>query len=78
VKQVVAAIEQLIAAHPGQRIAVVCHGGVINAWATHTLGLEPRMFFNPGYTAISRFLAASSGERSILTLNETAHLRALA
>jgi len=76
-KQVVAGIEALIAAHRGQRIAVVCHGGVINTWATHTLGIEPRMFFNPGYTAINRFMAASSGERSIVTLNETAHLRPL-
>ena len=30
--RVVATIEELIDAHPGQRIAVVCHGGVINGY----------------------------------------------
>jgi probable phosphoglycerate mutase len=73
---VVDTIEQLIAAHRGQRIAVVCHGGIINAWAGHVLDLGPQMFFNPDYTSINRFVAASSGERSIVSLNETAHLRA--
>jgi probable phosphoglycerate mutase len=74
---VVAGIEKLIAAHRGQRIVAVCHGGVINAWAAHTLGLAPTMFFNPGYTSVNRFMAASSGERSVLSLNELAHLRGL-
>ena len=54
---------------------MVCHGGVINGWAGHVLGLGPQMFFNPDYTSINRFRAASSGERSIVSLNETAHLR---
>ena len=73
---VASTLEELIGQHRGQRIAVVCHGGVINAWATTTLGMGPKMFFNPDYTSINRFMAASSGERSIVSLNETAHLRA--
>jgi probable phosphoglycerate mutase len=77
-EQVTGGIEALIAAHRGQRVAVVCHGGVINAWASYTLGIEPRMFFNPQYTAVNRFMAATSGERSIVSLNETAHLRSSA
>jgi probable phosphoglycerate mutase len=57
-------------------VAVVCHGGVINAFAGEVLGIrEPFLFFDPGYTSISRFLAAKSGERSVLSLNETGHLR---
>ena len=32
-------------------------------------------FFYPNYTSIHRIAAARSGERSILTINETAHLR---
>ena len=47
----------------------------MNAWAAHVLGLEPTLFFQPAYTSVSRFLAAGSGERSVLSLNETAHLR---
>jgi probable phosphoglycerate mutase len=75
VAAVAATLEDLIGRHRGDRIAVVCHGGVINAWATTTLGMGPKMFFNPDYTSINRFMAASSGERSIVSLNETAHLR---
>jgi probable phosphoglycerate mutase len=73
---VVAAIERMVAAHPGRKVAVVCHGGVINAYLSHILGLDdPTGFFYPNYTSIHRIAAARSGERSILTLNETFHLR---
>jgi hypothetical protein len=46
-------------------------------YAGHVLGIDDPLFFLPGYTSISRVLAASSGERSIASLNETAHLRGL-
>jgi hypothetical protein len=36
--------------------------------------MSARMFFNPNYTSMSRFMVASSGEKSIITLNEHAHL----
>ena len=72
---VVAAVERAIAAHPGGRVAIVCHGGVINAWAGHVLGIAEPFFLDVSYTGVSRFLAASSGERSVRSLNETAHLR---
>jgi probable phosphoglycerate mutase len=72
---VIGSLEAIIAAHSGQRIVVVCHGGVINTWAAHVLGMEKTLFFDPTYTGISRFLAASSGERSVASLNEVAHLR---
>jgi len=75
VQKVATALNDITAAHRGQRVVVVCHGGVINAWAGETLGLGPKMFFNPDYTSVNRFLVASSGERSIQSLNETAHLR---
>lgn len=74
---VVGTVERIIAAHPRQRVAVVCHGGVINAYAGHVLKIAEPLFFLPGYTSVNRVLAASSGERSIHSLNETAHLRAL-
>ena len=38
-ERVVGAIEQLIDEHRGERIAVVCHGGVINSYLAHVLGL---------------------------------------
>ena len=41
------------------------------------LDFEPRLFIDVTYTSINRFFAAKSGERSIASLNETAHLRGL-
>lgn len=72
---VVSALEEIIAAHPGQRVAVFCHGGVINVWAAHVLGIPPKVFFEADYTSINRFMAARSGQRNVLSLNERAHLR---
>lgn len=74
---VVDSIEDVIKNHRGHRVGVVCHGGVINVWAAAVLGLKPTMFFNPDYTSVNRFAAASSGERSIISLNEVAHLRGI-
>jgi probable phosphoglycerate mutase len=74
---VVETVERIVAAHPRQNVGVVCHGGVINAYTGHVLGVDDPLFFLPHYTSISRVLAASSGERSISTLNESAHLRGL-
>jgi probable phosphoglycerate mutase len=72
---VVATIEAIIDENPGGRVVIVCHGGVINAYASHILGVEKVLFFNPTYTSINRFAAARSGERTVLSLNEAAHLR---
>ncbi len=74
-KMVVDTLEQIVADHPGQRVAVFCHGGVINVWTAHVLGMTPRLFFEPGYTSIHRFMCARSGQRNVVSLNERAHLR---
>jgi probable phosphoglycerate mutase len=75
--EVVAAVERIVEAHPGQRVAVVCHGGVVNAYAGHVLKVDDPLFFLPTYTSITRVFASSTGIRSINTLNESAHLRHL-
>ena len=72
---VVRALESIIARHQGERVVVFCHGGVINVWAAHVLQMLPRLFFEPQYTSIHRFLCARTGERNVVSLNETAHLR---
>lgn len=74
---VVQAIEAIVAANPGRRVAVVCHGGVINVYLSWVLGLPTRNFFLPEYTSVSRVAAARSGQRSIVSINETGHLRGL-
>ena len=73
-KTVCEALDAIIAENRGKRVAVTCHGGVINVFTAYVIGFEPRMFFNPNYTSISRFMAASSGEKSVITLNQHVHL----
>jgi 2,3-bisphosphoglycerate-dependent phosphoglycerate mutase len=74
-KVAVSSIENIIAQNSGRRVAVVCHGGIINIWAAHVLGIDKFLFFAPEYTSINRFLASGKGQRSMASLNETAHLR---
>lgn len=73
--KVVSAIQAIVDDNKGKKVAIVCHGGVINAWASDVLGLNGAMFFNPNYTSLNRFMCASSGERSVLSLNDVGHLR---
>jgi probable phosphoglycerate mutase len=73
---VVRALEEIVAANAGKRVAVFCHGGVVNVWTAHVLKMEARLFFEPGYASIHRYLCAGTGERNIVALNERAHLRA--
>ena len=76
-ERVFASITRIVSQHGGERVAVVCHGGVINSYAGDVLGLdvEGPGFFYPNYTSITRIAASRSGVRSIVTLNETSHLR---
>ena len=72
--RVVAAIEgdhRATTADSGWRSCATA--GVINGYLSHVLGLDTfaRGFFYPNYTSINRVAAASSGERSIVTVNET-------
>ena len=74
--RVVATVEDMIARHPGGRVVVVCHGGVINQYLAHVLGIETHIgFFYPKYTSIHRVMAARSGQRSVVSINEASHLR---
>jgi len=71
------AIDRMIADHPGETIAVTCHGGVINLVLADVLGIstDGPGFFYPNYTSIHRIAASRSGVRSVVTINETSHLR---
>lgn len=75
--RVLASLARIIDAHPSQTVAVVCHGGVINLFLASVLGLSLDLpgFFYPNYTSINRVAASRSGIRSVVTVNETAHLR---
>lgn len=75
--RVVAAIDALVATHPGQRIVIGCHAGVVNVYLGEVLGLpiDRRGFHYPNYTSVHRVAASRSGVRTIVTVNETPHLR---
>ena len=69
-------MDAIITAHPAGRVAVVCHGGVINLYLARVLGVpDSTGFFYPNYTSIHRVVASRRGHRQILSINETAHLR---
>lgn len=72
-RRVVDGIESIIERHPGQRVVVVSHGGVINAYVGHILGIDTPLWFEPRYAAIARVAAQTSAGRlrSLLTLNES-------
>lgn len=76
-RRIVARIEQIVAAHPGQRVALFTNAGIINAYVGHILAQEPPLWFGPGYTSITRIGAARDGRRGVISLNETGHLRDL-
>jgi probable phosphoglycerate mutase len=72
--RIVERLDAVIAAHPGERVAAVCHGGVINVFLGALLGVEQPLWFDPGYTSINRVRASRSGARSVGSINELGHL----
>ncbi len=75
--EVVETLNAIVNDHPSQRVVVVCHGGVVNMWASHVLEMELRMFTNVDYTSINRFKISSKGFKSLESLNDNAHLAGL-
>ena len=74
-KTVVDTLEGIVQRHASKSVAVFCHGGVINVWTSHVIGMPPRLFFEPDYGSVHRYLCASSGQRNVHSLNERCHLR---
>ncbi len=69
---VAAAFEAIVAAHPGRRVAVFCHGMVTSVWFAHTLGLADLIRFTPDYCGVTRMLASSRSEYvTVRSFNET-------
>jgi probable phosphoglycerate mutase len=74
-KTVVETLEAIIEANAGRTVAVFCHGGVVNVWTAHVLGMAPRLFFEPVYASVHRYMCARTGERNVVSLNERCHLQ---
>lgn len=74
---IVAAIDRVIDANPGGTVVVVCHGGVINAYLGHILNIDDPFFFEPRYASVHRVAASRRGHRTMISINESGHLRGL-
>jgi broad specificity phosphatase PhoE len=71
---VVDAIEGIVAAHPGNTVAVVSHAAVINAYLGTHLGIEDRLIWATlDYASVTRVIANREGVRTVAALNERAH-----
>jgi len=73
-KRTVNAIEAIAATNDGKRVVVACHGGVINAYLAHHLGIPYDMFFRPAHTAVNVVLAGHHGVRALQSLGDVHHL----
>lgn len=71
------AIQEVVDAHPGERIAIFSHAGSINAYVASLLEIVSDFFFPAGNTGIS--IVRARGERRLLvTLNDISHLERIA
>ncbi|HEX5370349.1 MAG TPA: histidine phosphatase family protein [Dehalococcoidia bacterium] len=70
--RVVGAIEAILPAHAGGRIAVVTHGPVVTGYLAHLAGTPRDFFVYPRLTSISRVLARNA-MRCIDFVNATPH-----
>lgn len=66
-------MDQIIAAHAGERVMIVSHAGAINAYLAALLGLSHDYFFPTANTAIS-VIRAQGTRRMLFSLNDVGHL----
>jgi probable phosphoglycerate mutase len=67
------ACDEIAAAHAGGSVAVVCHGGVINAWLARQFGSHPSMVVSIDNTSVTTL--RTDGDRWLLLgVNDTHHL----
>lgn len=72
--RVVSAVEAMLTRHPEGDVFVVAHGGIINAYVMHVLGIVDRdMFFLPENTSMN-IIDVRGGDRRIRFINDIRHL----
>ena len=68
--------QRIVAANPGRvSVAVFCHAGVINSYLAEVLGIDGPMPFPVAYVSISRVVATRDGHRTVVSVNERAHVK---
>lgn len=73
-KRTVNAVEAIIAENEGKRVVIACHGGVINSYVAHIIGVDYDMFFRPAHCSM-HIVFAGQGVRALQSLNDVHHLR---
>ena len=53
-----ATVAEIVERFVGKRVVAVCYGGVINVALGSVLGVEQPLWFEPGYTSLSRMLVS--------------------
>jgi len=66
-------VDRLASEHQGQTIAVVAHGGSINAYVAHLLGTHRSLLFTIENTSITAVRISADGP-TIVTVNDCHHL----
>jgi 2,3-bisphosphoglycerate-dependent phosphoglycerate mutase len=72
-KRVVTALDEIANHHIGERVLVLAHGGVVNAYVAEVLGLEREFFYPAANTSISVVRVAGT-QRVLFVLNDLGHL----
>lgn len=71
--RVVEAVESIAARHEGERVAVVCHSGVINAYLAHLFESDLDNLCTIHHTSITT-VRASENRRRVVQVNDYAHV----
>ncbi len=75
--RITTAFDDIVANNGGKRVAVFCHGMVMATLYCAIIGSEQPFDYLADYTSLFRVKANSSGLRTIVSWNETAHVREL-
>lgn len=73
-RRVTAALDVIVAGHAGETVAVVCHGGVINAYLAELFGLEPSFFCTIENTSVTVVRAGPPRGSIVVAVNDCHHL----
>ena len=71
--RVISTIDRIALENVGSRVAVACHGGVINAYLSHCLSSSYDHVISVHHTSITTVRAADT-RRAVLTANDFAHV----
>ena len=78
--RLVKTIDRIVVDHAGDTVAAITHGGPINIYLRNLMGHEPeeqQFRFECGDCSIHHIRFGEDGDRTILTINNTAHLNAM-